>query len=758
MPAPELSPVLAFGFDAPALLWWGLALGGLPLVIHLLGRRKYRETNWAAMRFLLEAVRKNSRRLRIEQLVLLAVRTLILLLVVAALSGPRVADLGALLRPRQPAHKIIVIDASLSMGLQSGEASLFQEAKAVARRIVERGEPGDVFNLVRLSNIPPAVMIPTPAYETAQVIAEIEQMQLPHGLGDLPGCLAEVDSLLKLASDVPQKEVFFISDFQRATWTPATADEAAQLKQRLSAIDQAGRLVLVDVGQADKANVALTALDVLDSFVTIARPARFRAVLRNFGDEPVIGRLLELAVDDLVVDQRSVDLAAGGEVVEDFSIPLTSAGERRVQARIQSDALPLDDKRWAIVPVRDRIRVLCVDGGSRSAGGRSTDYLALALAPGGSATRGAAAGAGRSQIEPTVVSEGELQAIDLSLFDCVFFCNVRLFTDRESQIVEAFLQSGGGVVWCLGDHVSPENYNQVLYRQGAGCLPAHLGDRQGDAGRRETVFSFDPRDSAHPIVNPFQGNPDAGLETTQTYNYIRATLTPQSAARVALAFDSGDPAIVAGGFGRGRTVLVTTSVDERWGTWPLWPSFLPLVHEIVHYGVSGRWGERQRLVGESLTETLPATAADVDAAVITPDGQMQTTRIQPDGETSRFVYDVTPVEGVYEVSMAHPVSRTQSFAVNVDPRESNLARIDREELAGELLAGVEFAYETDSGGDETTLGAAANAGRDLRLARWLLYALLYLVFTEQLLAWNFQTGLWLLCPLVPAATRIFSRP
>ena len=74
-------------FESPALLW-GLALGAAPLIIHFFNKRAYRETSWAAMRFLLEAVRKNSRRLRIEQLILLAVRTLILLLVVLALAEP----------------------------------------------------------------------------------------------------------------------------------------------------------------------------------------------------------------------------------------------------------------------------------------------------------------------------------------------------------------------------------------------------------------------------------------------------------------------------------------------------------------------------------------------------------------------------------------------------------------------------------------------------------------------------------------------
>src|SRR5258708_10532791 len=126
------------GFEAPGLLW-GVALGAAPVIIHLLNKRKYRETSWAAMRFLLEAVRKNSRRLRSEQLILVMVRTLILLLVVFALAEPLVEHLGAYFQPRQPTHKIIVLDASLSMGFQVREESLFERAKQTARAIVEQG-------------------------------------------------------------------------------------------------------------------------------------------------------------------------------------------------------------------------------------------------------------------------------------------------------------------------------------------------------------------------------------------------------------------------------------------------------------------------------------------------------------------------------------------------------------------------------------------------------------------------------------------
>ena len=84
-------------------------------MIHLLNRRKYREVPWAAMRFLLAAIRKNRRRLRIEQWLLLAIRTLIILLVVSAMAKPFLESFGAVIAGRRT-HRVIVVDASLSMG------------------------------------------------------------------------------------------------------------------------------------------------------------------------------------------------------------------------------------------------------------------------------------------------------------------------------------------------------------------------------------------------------------------------------------------------------------------------------------------------------------------------------------------------------------------------------------------------------------------------------------------------------------------
>src|SRR5437868_11773813 len=77
---------LAVIFSTPLAALATLAgAAAVPVVIHLLNRRRYRVVDWAAMRFLLAARRQNVRRLRLEQLLLLVVRTLLVVLLVAAM-------------------------------------------------------------------------------------------------------------------------------------------------------------------------------------------------------------------------------------------------------------------------------------------------------------------------------------------------------------------------------------------------------------------------------------------------------------------------------------------------------------------------------------------------------------------------------------------------------------------------------------------------------------------------------------------------
>ena len=162
-----LPVIVAFGFASPLLLG-GLALAGIPILIHLLHKRRHVIVEFAAMRFLIEATRKRARRTRIEQLILLFLRTLVLALLVLAMARPHFETDGGLLTGDQPTHRIVVVDSSFSMQLaeeisepQPGQNSAsdsgtgIDKARAAVTKLVESGRRGDAWNLIRISGREP---------------------------------------------------------------------------------------------------------------------------------------------------------------------------------------------------------------------------------------------------------------------------------------------------------------------------------------------------------------------------------------------------------------------------------------------------------------------------------------------------------------------------------------------------------------------------------------------------------------------------
>ena len=756
--------LIAFGFGSPLLLW-GLALGGIPVLIHLLHRRRYIELPWAAMRFLIAATKKQSRRMRLEQILLLIVRTLILLLIALALARPSAETLGEYFRAEGPKHRIVVVDATFSMGYASAEQSRFDRAKDLARQVVTSMKQGDATNFVRLGDSAPRIIVRRPAYQPAAVLEEIEQLSLLDERVDVSVVLKEIDELLSLAPEIARKEIVFITDMQTAAWSPGDSAESTRVRSALKKLSERAKLTFLDVGEPSAANVAVTSLRTDDGFVLSGRIVQIVATLRNFSTSGAVGQLVELYIDDRLADTKRVDLPAATDVRVDFA-PAFSNGEHRVEVRLKPDGLRVDDSRRLVVPVRDELQVLLVNGKpSGDVMGNATDFLKLALAP-ELANRTLA-----SPIRPTVIREGELLGTDLTRFDCVFVCNVALLTAREAEVLRSYLEAGGGVVFCLGDQVRADNYNETAFNQadssnnGAknklgsikqSLLPAKLVERIGDAKKKDESFEFDAGDFSHPIVRPFQGNPGAGLELTKTFAYFKTEVPENRGARVALRFSNGDPAIVDAPYGRGRVILITTSVDREWSTWAVWGhSLIPLIHETVHYAVSGRWADRDVLVGQALVSHLPNRATDVTAVLQSPSGESQA--LTPTGDGHSLISEPITKSGFHKLTLGAPDNRVEWFAVNVDPQESDLTTLRADDLRTDILPGIEFSYLTDwstaasteSPTEESQTVRVISTGSGF--SRALLLAAFCLLAVELIMAWHFAFGALLFFALLALA-------
>jgi hypothetical protein len=708
-----------WSFASPWLLLWGAA-AALPVLIHLWSRRRYFETPWAATQFLLAAIRRHQRRIQIEQWLLLAIRTLIVLLLAIALAEPIVSGLpglgGRMHHP--PTHTILVIDSSYSMAFEMAGSSRLSKAQSQAAQLVEESSPGDAFSLVTLSD-PPVAIIGEPSSSHAAVIDEIKRLEINYRGADLATTLDQVEGLLNTVdAKFELRRVHFFSDLGKTTWAESPS---SNWRSRLAAMSQRAGLQLSVVDQtATPENMAITRIALSNDSVNIGEPVSVEVEVANFTSRQQSRKRVDLIVDGQRVGEQFVDLEIGGRASASFAVALNVAGDHVLQASISDDGLKVDNQRWLSVPVRDATRVLCVQGQPHAA-----DYVALALQS-DDESRG---------LRAEVASEHAILERALSEYDCIFLCNVARFTPDEARQLQQYVEQGGGLVFVLGDLVRADMYNETLGRESVtNLLPAKLNEIVGD--RRH---AFDPLEYRHPLTVPFRGHERAGLLTVPTWRYIRLDQV-DTAASVALAFDNGDPAIITAERGQGRVLLVATaaspeSVDRStdpptpWTALASWPSFPPLIHEMVRFAVSNRVAQRNVLVGDLISLQLSAEQAKAAGTLDTPDNQQIALRL--DGGERLWTYNQVDRPGVYRLAFADEAIPPALFTANITALTPTGSESDLTPVSSDSLASL-FDEASQPVVASTSLGE-----QDVSLFRVVLGSLLALLVVETVLACRF---------------------
>ncbi len=716
-------------FANPWMLAW-LPAAAAPIIIHLWNRRKYREMSWAAMEYLLAAIIKSSKRMRIEQLILLLVRIALIAMVVLALAEPFLSAVASPFISGARTHRVIAIDGSYSMAFQPADKSVWTAAQERATQIVENSNEGDAFSLILMAE-PPRVIVGSAAYDRAEFIEEIENLRMLHGGADLPAALQATEDLIRQVGDdqsqLRQHQVYFLSDLGLNTWGKQQRTGAAgeQFDERLKRLNETGVVEVVPLGKPGAENVAITDLRVAESYAVVAQPVTIMATIRNFSSQPRSHQLAELWIDGRRMDQQFVDILPGEEtppVV--FNYRFQTPGDHAVEVRLGGDPLDVDNHRYLVLPVKEHLDALLVSGK------RGSTLPFEAALDGGDFSRGL-----RGTIQPHVVAESAILELDLPRYDCIFLCNVGQFTSSEAQVLDAYVRQGGGLVTILGDQVSADDYNRELtgVDDSPQLLPAKIGDPFFDGN----FHLFDPLGYRHPMLEPWRGNPKTGIEKVPVLKYFKLTLAEKSQANVVLALDTGDPLIVEQSIGRGSSILVATDISissvidanrHPWSMIASWLNSQPFIAGLWKAAVGGRIDERNVEVGEAFGGRYEMTSGDGRIYVTTPSGPVEKIPPATESDAGRWSFGETDFSGIYTVRAGAENAAPQLFAVNVNTRESDLEKLHPEDLPEGFTMRSEWQ-------DVETMQSVDLPSPTLTLHKTLLYIVLGLLFTEIGLAW-----------------------
>ena len=753
-------------FIHPAIFWIGLAAASAPVLIHLLNRRRYRLRDWAAMRFVEEAFRRQRRRLQVEQLILLLLRVLAVLLL--GMSLARFIGCGSLaVLPGATGERttVFVLDDSVSMGQRFGGVSAFELAIAdLAEQLNTLGDAEKI--AIRRTSDPTDAPLFGVGFATDRpsLIARLKEARSSDLAGDW--LRAFTAAAADLADQPGERRLVILGDGRAAD---LSADRAAAMARILSPLAVAGvEITVMDYAQPPQDNLTITSLEMADPFIVAGAPASVAVEVANYSPETARGVEVQIAMqlsppgadEPVVVELPAAAIDAvepGGRRRVVFDVTIPQAGTAIVSATLPADELPGDNAAHLELNVHAALRVLLVDGRPNTADPADSESFTLAAAIDPS-------GRGAGGVRVSIIGPMSVASVAFDDYDAVALLAVpdlpaEIDADGRTvypQLValEDYVRGGGGLLIATGPDVSLTFYNGPMLADGQGLNPFRIAPEAGSGDRRGEYVRLDADsiDATHPIVRTFAGD---GAVLTEFIRFFAFSPTEEiaepaaeaedgsaAAAHVLARFGDADrsAAIVSRGFGEGRVVMVYTTLSTRWNDWaddqP--PGvYVVCVQDMVRYLVRRRNDAASPMVQ---TRIVYHSEGDFRDAEITlrkpsfPTSDLVMLRSAGRDRAETVTFDETVEAGIYTLTATRPDDRQHSVLIarNIDPAEGRLIPAGPERVAA-AVGTEEFTYIARSGQTSSTVKAPARSEWWL----WLLLTAVAALAAETYLARRF---------------------
>ncbi len=592
------------------ILLAGVALVGLPILLHLILKQEPKRLPFPALRFLLQKKKVSQRKLRLKQILLLALRCVLIALFALALYQPRLSGSGlAGLADEQPVACVLLLDTSPSMGYTVGAVTRLADARKRALELLDELPAGS-----KVAVLDPA----DPAVQWEPTVGDarrrLEGLLDPHGGGPpLTTGLTAAYQLLRTADEDNPAEplpklVAIFTDRASASWP---ADRTADLKVLASQLPPPGVSHLVfDVGSDAPANVSVLDLIAKPASGPAGQPVTLTATLQAVGGD--VDAEAVLSVDDGPPQPQQVRLAKDQPAAVRFPLADLPKGLHQAKVTLRDDALAADNVRHVTFKVGDARTILTVCDDPDDA-----NFWAIAHDAKG---------------EFGVEVRKPEDAADFTKYEFVTLLGVadpaKPLSDGKSlwDRLQPYLDRGGKLLVVPGgEDTKPTAYDRPF-------LPGKLvrlvdtgrdnpAPKAGEPDRRNGVaWVLDDAAERQPLLANFKEWGRAGVAFLKVPRLTRkywATDAPTETVVVKYDDAEGRPAVLEKTLpGGGRVVLQTTRLDglasdpnDKWNdNWTLdgtdWPTVWP--HRLAVH-LAGASGEATFTypTGQPVTVALP---------------------------------------------------------------------------------------------------------------------------------------------------------
>jgi len=650
----------------------GLLAAAIPILLHLLNLRKLRTIEFSTLTFLKELEKTKIRKLKLRQIILLILRTLLIVTIALAFSRPTLrGSLAGELGSNARTSAVLLIDDSFSMTAEDARGELLKQSLQTAKDLTQVFADGDEVFLLQLSGVGKS--------DSVEVQSIRDGALLRRRIGDIQASPIHrpLENGIRVASRVLaaaqnfNKEILVFSDFQDGLF-----EGNHQLPQSAEDLfpDEA-RFFIVSFGTREIRNYGVESVSIPNSIFERQKPFTLQGQIRNATETDAQDRVVSVYLNGTRVAERSVDIPRNSSVPVEFAVAADSTGYLEGTMELEHDDLEYDNKRSFALRIPKRTNVLLV-GTSET-----TQLVRLAL----SAQGGAASGITIEEIAPRRLSSNEIKRSDV-----IILAGTMDLAAAQISELATFTRSGGGLVIFPSSSVDPARFN-AQFSPVFGLPRLENIDRpSGTPGTSETYIEFDRSDLKHPL---FEGmfesatqrssrpesapaaRPAQALESPRIT--ASARFAPRTESTVIISMTNGSPFLIEQELGSGRTLLFSVPPTQEWSDFPTRGLFVPLLHRSVLYLARPQ---------SSIAETVPGSELLIRSSagssgpweIRTP--QRLTIPVTPALQLFQQIFRVTGTDEVGIYSLLVRGSIIQKFVVNLDSRESLTAKAPAERM------------------------------------------------------------------------------
>ncbi len=650
----------------------GLAAAAIPVLIHLLHVKKLRTVEFSSLRFLKELQKSRIRAVRIRQLLLLLLRTLLIIALVMAFARPTVrGSFFGSFGGAMPRTTLILLDDSPSMTVRDERGVRFEQARLAAQRIAATGDEED--RVIFSPAAPLRVSVPAAAPARSALDRAIN--------GSAPSVVhvpfAEALRRLRPALNeqpASEREIFLITDAQASQFAlPAQPDGEPP--------DPLLHATVVQVGSGTPGNTGVVGVDLESQVLGAHKPMRLKVTLRHTGNDRQGETFVSLYLDGTRVAQRSVDLPAGLPTTVTLDPLPKRTGAIAGYVQIEDDALETDNIRHFTVRIPEQIRVMVV---GESPADLEYPMLAFTL-------RGDSSFARMFRVTP--LPRQRFVAFDGRTCDVLVLCGLRSVTAAEAAAITRFTAGGGGVILFAPPGADQASYRDILLP--ALGLPRTVRARVVSAdssGRDRGFVTFSSVDRDHPLLRDLLERTRRDRPSPPTVESPRVTSTfalpTAGIGQAIISLSNGETFLSEFPVGKGHLLWFSVDGGRLASDFPLRGIYAPLLHRAVLYLAGRADAEPTFLAGEPVA-LIPPEGLDRDPerlVVKSPSGLDEQYGPQPAGPRRKAAVKTGPAMelGIYELRSRDATARSAPVAlaaVTLDTAECDLRTATDEELA-----------------------------------------------------------------------------